>query len=129
LIITALKYFSIVFGAGFILGTFRVMILEPSLGLRLAELLEAPVMALVILLAARWITKRCCQGCSARERLRVGMVAAALVLLADLIVGLGLRGISVAEVFFERDPVSGPVYYGLVAWMAIAPLLLRPSAR
>ena len=40
----ALAYFLIVFGAGFLLGTIRVLLLLPVLGERAAELLEMPFM-------------------------------------------------------------------------------------
>jgi hypothetical protein len=43
-------------------------------------------------------------------------------------VGVGLRGMTVAEVFGDRDPVSGTVYYALVALMALAPWALARKA-
>ena len=54
----ALVYFLIVFGAGFVLGIIRVLFALPLLGEGAAELLEMPLMLTVIVLAARWITKR-----------------------------------------------------------------------
>jgi hypothetical protein len=55
-------------------------------------------------------------------------MAASLVLLADVAVGTGLRGLSLIEVFTARDPASGSVYHALVALMALAPWILgRPS--
>jgi hypothetical protein len=56
-------------------------------------------------------------------------MAAGSVLVADLCVGVGLRGMAAVKVFTERDPLSGSVYYALVALMAVAPwILARPSA-
>ncbi len=117
----AIAYFGLVFGLGFLLGPIRVLWLEPRLGARTAQLIEAPVMLLAIVLAARWVGGRLGSGRAASARLAVGVMAAAFVLLADLGVGVGLRGMSVDEVFAGRDPVSGTVYYGLVALMALAP--------
>jgi len=51
-------YFSLAFGAGFVMGAIRVPFLVPRLGERLAELIEMPFMFIVIVLAARFITKR-----------------------------------------------------------------------
>lgn len=117
----AAVYFGIVFGIGFLLGPLRVLVLEPRVGARAAELLEAPVMLLAILGAGHWVGRRWRHRLTPAASLRVGLVAAGLVLTADLAVGVGLRGMSVAEVFTGRDPVAGPVYYGLVALTAIAP--------
>ncbi|MFN8910213.1 MAG: hypothetical protein ACK5YW_13120, partial [Betaproteobacteria bacterium] len=50
----AALYFAAVFGTGFVLGPLRVLWLEPRLGVRAAELLEAPFMLSAIVLAGRW---------------------------------------------------------------------------
>ena len=51
-----LLYFALTFGAGFLLGPIRILLIEPRVGVRAAELLEIPVMIGVTLLAARWVT-------------------------------------------------------------------------
>ena len=51
-------YFALVFGAGFALGTLRVLFVVPRLGGRNAELIEAPFMLVVTFLAARWTARR-----------------------------------------------------------------------
>lgn len=53
----AALYFLLVFGAGFVLGTGRVLIVIPLLSERVAELLEMPLMLGVIVFAARWIVR------------------------------------------------------------------------
>ncbi|MGG6270519.1 hypothetical protein ACQ4M3_37870 [Leptolyngbya sp. AN03gr2] len=116
-------YFTIVFGAGFILGPIRVLMLEPRLGTRIAELPEMPVMLLVILVAAGWISQRFTQDLSASERFSIGALAVIGVLIADTSVGVFLRGMTVAEVFLRRDAVSSIAYYGLLALCAILPWL------
>ena len=51
-------YFAIVFGAGFVFGTVRVMWLVPTVGVRVAELTELPLMLAVVFFAARWVNRR-----------------------------------------------------------------------
>jgi len=118
---SAAIYFAIVFGVGFVLGPIRILWLQPRLGARMAELIEAPFMLMAIVLAGRWVGRRLCAHDSAAARVAVGVLAAGLVLVADLAVGVGLRGMSAAEVFLGRDPVSASFYYALVGWMAVAP--------
>ncbi|MGE3598358.1 MAG: hypothetical protein AB7N70_22670 [Dehalococcoidia bacterium] len=120
----AAVYFALVFGAGFALGPVRVLWLEPRVGVRTAELIEAPFMLLAIVLAARWVGRNLRPGHGVPARLGVGVLTAGLVLVADVAVGVGLRGQTVVEVFTARDPVSGSVYYSLVAFTAVAPLFL-----
>jgi hypothetical protein len=50
-------YFVLVFAVGFVLGTVRTLWAVPRLGVRTAELMEAPIMFGVSILAARWVAK------------------------------------------------------------------------
>jgi hypothetical protein len=54
----AVVYFALVFGAGFVLGPIRILFIVPRFGVRLAELMEFPVMLVVIVLAARWLVRK-----------------------------------------------------------------------
>lgn len=120
----ALLYFGIVFGVGFILGPIRVLLVVPSVGVRTAELLEAPIMLTAILIVGRWIGRSWCRGFPPFSKLVVGLITALLVLTADIVVGVGLREMTLVQVFTDRDPVAGSVYYGLIVFTAIAPWLL-----
>lgn len=125
----ALAYFLIVFGAGFVLGTVRVLLLLPLLGERTAELLEMPLMLAVIVVAAQWITKRYLQSAQSREQLAVGLTATGYMLAAEFLVGVMLRGLSPIEVWFNRDPVSGTAYYLSLVLFAVMPWLLARRQR
>lgn len=124
----ALRYFVAVFGIGFLFGPPRVLWLEPRVGARTAELLEAPIMGLAVYLVARWLVRHRLRHFDTRHLLFTGLWAAGFVLLADVAVGVGLRGQSLAGVFVDRDPVTGAVYHALVAGMALAPWLIRRFA-
>ncbi len=117
----ALAYFGIVFGAGFLLGTFRVLVLLPVLGERTAELLELPLMVTVVILAARWLVRRSPWRLPPRSALLSGWLAFAMMLTADVGVGLWGRGLSLSDLFLARDPVSGTAYYAALLVFALMP--------
>ena len=125
----ALAYFLIVFGAGFLLGTIRVLLILPVLGERVAELLEMPFMLIFIVLAARWIDRRFLMGVDDRGRIRVGVLATGLVLSAEFIVGIALRGMTPRDMLFARDPVSGAAYYLSLLLFAVMPWLVDTRRR
>jgi hypothetical protein len=94
-----------------VLGTVRVLLILPLVGERAAELLEMPLMLTVIVFAARWMNRHLLADAAARKRVIVGLIAMGLVLAADLLVGIALRGMSPGEALFHRDPISGTAYY------------------
>src|SRR5439155_8987887 len=46
--------------SGFMLGTIRTLWVAPRFGTRIAELMEMPIMLIVTIVAARWITASRC---------------------------------------------------------------------
>ena len=117
-------YFALVFGAGFVLGTFRVLWVVPRFGTRMAELLEMPIMLMVTIGAARWVVKRLAVPSRLSIRLGMGCLALGLLLLAEFKLVLGLRGLSISQYLASRDPVSGMVYYIMLGVFAFVPLLV-----
>jgi len=122
-----LVYFALVFGAGFLLGPIRVLWLAPRVGERLAELLEAPVMLAVIVFSARWLVRRFPASTRAAY-LGSGSLALLLVLIAESVVVVGIRGVSFWEHIARRDSVSGLVYLCLLLAFAIMPWALGTAA-
>ena len=116
-------YFALVFGAGFVLGTIRVLWVIPRLGVRTAELMEAPLMLGVTIAVARWVARRLRLPSSATARLGVGFTGLGFLLIAELGVALRLRGLTIREYVASRDPVSGTVYLVLLLLFALMPLL------
>ncbi len=51
-------YFTLTFGAGFVLGVIRTLWVTPRVGTRAAELTETPIMLLVIIAGASCLTRR-----------------------------------------------------------------------
>jgi hypothetical protein len=117
-------YFAIVFGAGFVLGTIRILWGVPRFGTRVAELMETPIMLVVTILAARWVVRRLAVPPKASSRLGMGCVGLALMLVAEFTLVLWLRGLSISEYLASRDPVSGTVYYAMLGVFCIMPFLV-----
>ena len=124
-LVAAALYFAAVFGAGFVLGPIRMLWAEPRFGPRLAELIEAPIMLVVIVVAARWIVGSYARQFPVRRRVTLGVVALLLMLVAEFALVTWLRGESIGNYFAGRDPVSGSVYYVLLVVFAAMPALLR----
>jgi len=110
-------YFGIVFGAGFVFGIIRVLWVAPHLGVRNAELLEHPLMLVVIFVAANWVV-RDVGGQSSVDSLAIGFIAFGVLLLAEVFVAL------FAQPNRAGDPVSGVAYFAMLALFALMPWLL-----
>jgi hypothetical protein len=119
-------YFALVFGAGFVLGPIRILWAVPRFGTRVAELMEAPIMFVVTILAARWVVRRLTVPPKASSRFGMGCVGLGLMLVAEFTLVLWLRGLSISEYLASRDPVSGTVYYVMLGVFCIMPLLVSP---
>ena len=119
-----LLYFALVFGAGFVLGPFRILWVVPRFGTRMAELMETPIMFGVILIAARWIVRHLAIPSTPSRRLGMGCIALGLLLAAEFTLVPWLQGLSIREYLATRDPVSGTVYYLMLGVFAIMPLLV-----
>jgi len=117
-------YFALVFGAGFVLGPIRILWAVPRFGTRMAEVMETPIMFVVIILAARWIVRRLAVPSTPSSRLGMGCIALGLRLVAEFTLVLWLRGLSISDYLASRDPVSGTVYYVMLGVFAVMPLLV-----
>ena len=120
----ALLYFVLVFGAGFGLGTIRVLFLVPIVGSRTAELLEMPIMLGVIIFAARWVVRQVEIPSTMLSRLGMGGIALVLILLLDFTMMLWVRGLSFRDYVEAFDPVAGTAYFTMLGVFAVMPFLL-----
>jgi hypothetical protein len=121
--IRGVVYFAFVFGVGFLLGIVRVLLLEPRLGERWAEVAEMPLMFIAIVLAARFVVRRF-PSSRRGSYLVSGGVALLLLVLVELSVVLGIRGLGIGQYFAERDPIAGGVYALMLIIFAAMPWLL-----
>jgi hypothetical protein len=119
----AVLYFAIVFSVGFVLSTIRTLWLVPRLGARTAELLEMPVMLVVIVVAARLVVRSQSVPSTKSARLAVGCIGLILMLAAEFGFVLWLRHVSIRQYLATRDPVAGTLYYLMLVVFALMPTL------
>jgi hypothetical protein len=116
-------YFALVFAAGFVLGTIRTLWAAPRVDVRTAELIGAPIMLGVFILAARWVVRRI--GVPPLwPRLAMGSIALGLMLVAELTVVLWIRGLTIRRYVESRDPVSGAAYFIALGAYAVVPIFI-----
>jgi hypothetical protein len=119
-----LLYFALVFGVGLVLGPMRVFWLVPHFGERTAELMEMPIMLMIMMVAAQWVVRRLAVPSTWSSRLGMGGFALGLLLAAEWVLVLWLRGLSIGEYVAGRDPVSGTVYLVMLGLFALMPLFV-----
>ncbi len=90
----------------------------------MAELMETPIMLVVIIVAANWIVRRLAMPSIPFNRLGMGWVALGLILVGELALVLWLWGLSISDYLASRDPLSGTVYYVMLGVFAVMPLLV-----
>lgn len=119
---TSFLYFAMVFAVGLALGPVRVLWLEPWLGPLLAILCELPFLLAAMYFAAGAAQRLGGFGGGPVGRLLVGLVALGLQQLADLAVGFGLRGMTLAEQLSYFTTPPGFLYAAALAVFALMPL-------
>jgi type IV secretory pathway TrbD component len=117
-------YFVVVFGAGFVLGPFRILWVAPRIGTRMAELLESPIMFVITIVAARSIVRKLAVPSTLSSRLGMGGIGLGLTLIAEFTLVLWLRGLSIRDYIAGRDPVASTVYYAMLGVFAVLPILV-----
>jgi hypothetical protein len=120
-------YFALVFGMGFVLGTIRTLLVVPRVGARTAELMEAPIMLVVTIVASRWVVLRLTVPPGTSARLGMGCIALLLLLIAEIGL-LWFRGLTIPEYIASRVPVARTVYYAMLVVFAVMPLLMAGRA-
>jgi len=125
----ALFYFAIVFGVGFLCGPIRIYWLEPNFGALTALLVETPILVMAMLFAARYVPRKLRLPAQWSAHAGMGAIALVLVLIADVIVGLLLRKLSMAEMLANFSTPTGRIYAGALLLFALLPMLVNRRAR
>ncbi len=118
-----LTYFAGMFALGFVLGTARVLLIAPVLGAWGATFAELPVMLAISWLYCAWLLRRFAVPGAAGARLLMGAVAFILLMVAEVLLGIGLFGRDLPQQVQEMT--NGPGLAGLAGQLAFAafPLL------
>ncbi len=124
-VVAAFHYFLAVFGAGFLLGPIRVLVLEPRLGPFAAVLVETPLLMAVIVIAARVVPRYAGVAQRLAPLLAVGFGALALQQIADVTVGYTLRGLSLTDQLRRLASPEGAIYVALLFAFALMPALVN----
>ena len=103
------------------LGTLRVLWLQPALGMRYAELAEMPVMLTVIWFAAKHVVHHTGQMHARTFYLACGTLALLLLLAAEFSLAYVLNKQSPIAFVLSRDPVSGSAYAVSLLLFALMP--------
>jgi hypothetical protein len=113
-----IAYFAIVFAAGFLLGTLRVMALAPLFGETAAVLLELPVMLAVSWVACRWSVRKFAVPPQPAPRLLMGASAFVLLMIAEALLAIILFKQSPAQFLAGFGHLAGQL--GLAGQLAFA---------
>lgn len=121
--IAGLVYFAVIFAAGFVLGTIRVLLLAPAFGEWAAVLLELPVMLALSWFVCGWVIRRHALGSALRERITMAVVAFALLMGAEFGLAVALFGQAMAA--YAADLATPVGLLGLAGQLCFAlfPLL------
>lgn len=122
--LASISYFALVFTAGFILGTFRTLLVVPLTGEGVAELAEMPLMLTISFFAARFVHKRF-SLVTIRSACVVGLVALLLLVSFELTVVLAVRHMTFDGYLQSRDPIAFPAYLLSLAAFAAFPAVVN----
>ena len=123
-IVGGFLYFLIVFGAGFLLGTLRILVLAPRVGETAAVLIELPAMLAISWVACGVVLRRRRVPAAPAARLVMGAHAFALLIVAEAALAIVSGGTPASFLVSLR---SAPGALGLAGQIAFAafPLIRR----
>ena len=117
----SLFYFVLVFSAGFVFGSIRVLLLAGFLGEANAELLEMPLMVIVCAFAARFLIFKNSEELTILSSILIGLIALAVLIFVEISVVLWLRKLTLSEYLSTRVSLAGLAYLIGLVWYAVAP--------
>jgi len=120
-----ITYFAVVFAAGFVLGTARVILLAPRLGELLATVLELPFMLAISWFACGKLIARFQIPPRTEPRLTMGAVAFALLMLAEVLLSVTLFNRSLNEFADALTTSTGLLGLGGQVLFGLMPVIRR----
>lgn len=117
-------YFALTFAVGFLVGPVRELVLKPKIGSTAALLVEAPVMLAAMLYLAGRIVNWLAVPPRVADRIAMGLIALALLLVAEAALSFLMRGMTPAEWLVHFASVEGGISIALYAVFALTPLAL-----
>lgn len=124
-------YAGVAFAAGFVLGTVRVLVLEPGLGAVGSVLVEGPIMLAFSYFAARWVVARWMFDASRGRRVGMGVIALAMLLLLEFAIAplanADAAGGWVRGFFAKFATTAGMIGAGLQVGFAVMPAAISST--
>ena len=120
-----LTYFLLVFALGWVLGPTRELWAVPRFGRVAALLIEAIIMLIAMIVAARWVIRRFSVPQTFGATMSMGLVALGILLPAEIAGALWVRGLSLDE--YLASFVTAPGVISLIMFLLFAamPSLIR----
>lgn len=124
-------YFALVYAAGFVLGSLRELVVVPILGRVGGVLVEAPLMIVAMVLAARFVVRRLAVPPDMASRAAVGLVAFGLLMIAEAAMSGILRGWTLGQWLGHFASIEGIISLALFLLFAAMPMLVHhvPGSR
>lgn len=119
-----IRYFLMVYFAGFALGIIRELIITPTVGLSAALLMEMPVMAIASFFSARFVLDRAPDAKSPSDFLFIGCTAFVLLMIAEETMSRILRGISVFTFWADFGPLAALANIAGLGLFMLMPLIV-----
>lgn len=114
----AIVYFVLVFAVGFVLGTLRVLALEPMIGEVGAVIAETPIMLVISWLVCAGLIRRYKLPRGLATRLTMGGSAFVFLMSSEFGLSVLLLGRTLSEYFAHYETTAGMI--GLFAQLAFA---------
>ena len=119
-------YFIVVFGAGFLVGTLRVLVVAPAIGGLGAVIAELPILLILSWIVCKVLVKRHSVKSTVSERVIMGGVAFVLLMLCEPAFAIFVFNRTAIEYFSQFRSASGLAgLLGQVAFSTIPVLQLR----
>lgn len=129
-LIAGAVYFTIVFAAGFVLGTLRTFLIEPVMGAASAVLVELPFILAISWVACRWTVHRFNAPKQISSRFMMGFSALLFLLSAEVILSVWLSGLSLQQHFtLYLKPAAQLGLIGQLVFAAFPLVQLKNSNR